>query len=82
MPRDARRDLFADAKVILRCRAVILYSPLHSRSEYHPATPDITAEGNITRRKANITEKRTYESKCVFLARLAGLEPTALRIGI
>ena len=57
MPRDARRDLFADAKVILRCRAVILYSPLHSRSEYHPATPDITAEGNITRRKANITEK-------------------------
>ena len=33
-------------------------------------------------RKANITEKRTYESKCVFLARLAGLEPTALRIGI
>ena len=35
MPRDARRDIFADAKVILRCRAVILYSPLHSRSEYH-----------------------------------------------
>ena len=64
MPRDARRDIFADAKVILRCRAVILYSPsklsegqYHSRSEYHPATPDITAEGNITRRKANITEK-------------------------
>ena len=57
MPRHARRDIFADEKVILRYRAVILYSPYNCRRQYHPATPDITAAGNITRRKANITEK-------------------------
>ena len=36
MPRRARRDIFADAKVILRCRAVILYSPSKlSEGQYH-----------------------------------------------
>ena len=44
MPRRARRDIFADAKVILCLGTVILYSCGHSRSEYHPATPDITAQ--------------------------------------
>ena len=58
MPRHARRDIFADAKVVLRCRAVILYSPSKlSEGQYHPPKADITAAGNITRRKANITEK-------------------------
>ena len=48
MLRDARRDIFDDAKVVLRCRAVILYSPptlakrispaaggYHCRRQYH-----------------------------------------------
>ena len=58
MPRRARRDIFADAKVILRCRAVILYSPSKlSEGNITRRKANITAEGNITRRKANITEK-------------------------
>lgn len=58
MPRDARRDIFAGAKVVLRRRAVIFYSPSKlSAGQYHPPQADITAAGNISRRKANITEK-------------------------
>ena len=51
MPRRARRDIFADAKVIL-------YSPSHSRSEYHSAESRISLRSNTSRRKANITEKK------------------------
>lgn len=36
---------------------VILYSHTHSRSEYHSAKNRISLRSNITRRKANITEK-------------------------
>lgn len=41
---------------------VILYSHTHSRSEYHSAKSRISLRSNITRRKANITEK----SNCFF----------------
>ena len=42
--------------------AVILYSPSHSRSEYHSVGIRISLRSNITRRKANITKK----SNCFF----------------
>ena len=57
MPRDARRDIFADAKAILRCCAVILYSPLTLAKRISLAVRRISLRSNITRRKANITEK-------------------------
>ena len=71
MPRDARRDIFADAKVILRCRAVILYSPLTLAKRI---SPGITAEGNITRRKANITEKALAKASAFSWLPLLGLD--------
>lgn len=36
---------------------VILYSPSHLRSKYHSTESRISLRSNITRRKANITEK-------------------------
>lgn len=77
MPSLPRRDIFACGK-----SAIVRFAHSDSIFAAYTREANITAEDNITRRKANITEKRTYESKCVFLARLAGLEPTALRIGI
>ena len=42
---------------------------------------NITGAANITRRKANIAEKSTCESKCFFLAGALGLEPRAYGFG-
>ena len=68
MPRRARRDIFADAKVILRCRAVILYSPsklsegqYHSRSEYHCRRQYHSPQGEYN-------WKSTCNCKCFFMA--------------
>ena len=75
MPRDTRRDIFVDTKVILRYRAVILYSPCKlSAGQYHPPQADITAAGNITRRKANITEKALAIASAFSWLPLLGLD--------
>ena len=57
--------------VIFLCKSDIVpwyYIRVHNcRRQYHPTKSDITAKGNITRRKANITEKSTCDCKCFFL---------------
>ena len=62
MSRRARRDIFAYAKVILCLRHSGIIFALHSRSEYHPATPDITSErqylspnGEYNRKKPSLS---------------------------
>ena len=73
MPRDARRDVFADAKAILRCRAVILYSPLTLAKRISLAVRQISLRSNITRRKANITEKALANASAFSWLPLLGL---------
>ena len=83
MPCRARRDIFADAKVILKpCGfSDIIFAP-------------ITREANITRRKPNITAKQYHSLQAniteksysllrmaFFLAGAEGLEPTTHGFG-
>ena len=45
---------------------VILYSPSHLRSKYRSAESRISLRSNITRRKANITEKSNCKMQLLF----------------
>ena len=44
MPRRARRDILPTQSDIVPLAQWYYIRRLHSRSEYHPATPDITAQ--------------------------------------
>ena len=80
MPRRARRDIFADAKVILcRWHSGIIFAA-YTREANITRQRRISLHSNTTRRKANITEKSTCDCKCFFLAPPVGLEPTTLRL--
>ena len=77
MPSRARRDIFSH-KQKWYCSlklTVILYSPSHLRSKYHSAKSWISLRSNITRRKANITEKAIAKSNCFFVVEEGGFEP-------
>lgn len=54
---------------------MILYSPSHLRSKYHSTESRISLRSNITRRKANITEKAIAKSNCFFMVGEGGFEP-------
>ena len=55
---------------------MILYSPSHSRSEYHSAENRISMRSNITRCKENITEKSNcFLQLLFFMVRRKGFEP-------
>ena len=79
MPYFVRRDIFAFAKVILRRWHSSIIFALHSRSEYHPAKPDITAARQYLSPQANITEKSQVFRLGFFLVHLTGIEPAPSR---
>ena len=63
IPHFVRRDIFAFAKVILRLwRSDIIFASLTAVRQYHSAESRISLQSNITRRKANITEKDDCKS--------------------
>ena len=66
MPRRARRDIFADAKVILCLRHSDIIFVTHTREANITRQRRISLRSNTTRRKANITEKSTCNCKCFF----------------
>ena len=79
MPRRARRDIFADAKVILcRWHSDIIFA-VYTREANITRQRRISLHSNTSRRKANITEKSQVERLGFFLARLAGFEPATYR---
>lgn len=82
MPRRARRDIFADAKVILcRWHSDIIFA-VYTREANITRQRRISLHSNTSRRKANITEKAIVKCNRFFMARPKGFEPPFFRIGI
>ena len=81
MPLRARRDIFADAKVILcRWHSGIIFAA-YTREANITRQRRISLHSNTTRRKANITEKKHLRLQVLlFMAPPVGLEPTTLRL--
>ena len=69
MPRYTRRDIFACGKsdIVRFSHSDIIFASLTAVRQYHSAESRISLRSNITRRKANITEKSTCICKCFFL---------------
>ena len=82
MPRRARRDIFADAKVILcRWHSDIIFA-VYTREANITRQRRISLHSNDSRRKANITEKAIAKCNRFFMASLPGFEPGAFRLGV
>ena len=77
MPRRARRDIFADAKVILcRWHSDIIFA-VYTREANITRQRRISLHSNTTRRKANIIEKKQLQRAIAFfMVAGAGFEPT------
>lgn len=75
MPRSARRDIFADAKVILCLRHSDIIFAVYTREANTTRQCRISLHSNTSRRKANITEKAIAKCNRFFMAPPAGLEP-------
>ena len=72
MPRRARRDIFADAKVILcRWHSDIIFA-VYTREANITRQRRISLHSNTSRRKANITEKAIVKCNRFFMARPKG----------
>ena len=70
MPRRARRDIFADAKVILcRWHSDIIFA-VYTREANITRQRRISLHSNTSRRKANITEKAIVKCNRFFMARV------------
>lgn len=66
MPRRARRDIFADAKVILcRWHSDIIFA-VYTREANITRQRRISLHSNTTRRKANIIEKKQLQRAIAF----------------
>ena len=66
MPRRARRDIFADAKVILcRWHSDIIFA-VYTREANITRQRRISLHSNTSRRKANITEKSNCKMQVLF----------------
>ena len=75
MPSRARRDIFADAKVILcRWHSDIIFA-VYTREANITRQRRISLHSNTSRRKANITEKAIAKSNCFFMVEEGGFEP-------
>ena len=67
MPRRARRDIFADAKVILcRWHSDIIFA-VYTREANITRQRRISLHSNTSRRKANITEKAIVKCNRFFM---------------
>ena len=81
MPRRARRDIFADAKVILCLRHSDIIFAVYTREANTTRQCRISLHSNTSRRKANITEKKHLQLQVLlFMAPPVGLEPTTFRL--
>ena len=81
---DEQSYIMPDGIVIFSyCESDIIFASKTARRAISLGFRRISLRSNITRRKANITEKDKFLSKLVFfLARLKGFEPPFFRIGI
>ena len=68
MPRRARRDIFADAKVILcRWHSDIIFA-VYTREANITRQRRISLHSNTSRRKANIIEKSNCKEQLLFFS--------------